>query len=283
MFRSFRSKAYGLSTLLFLWSTWANCQAAQTTTFDELNVWSDPEETYYNGDAGIGSNMQGWTSGGVYFGNSFDERFGGFWNGFAYSRVRDVTTAGFTNQYAAYHLPGVGSDVSGTGNYAIAYAGNQTFFNLPSLSRIESVFLTNSTYSALSMLNGDSFSKKFGGDDGNDPDFFAVVFNGFDGLNGTGNLMGSNRVYLADYRFDDNSLDYLIDQWTEFEMDSLGAVRSVSLVFESSDVGQFGINTPTFVAMDNLSFVAIPEPGFFLLGCCAWVILGVRRKEVRVR
>jgi hypothetical protein len=79
----------------------------EIVTFDELSSWTSTTATgsYFNGDSGIGTNSIGWSSNGVTFGNSFNAQFGGFWSGFGYSNVRDVTTAGFTNQYAAYHLP----------------------------------------------------------------------------------------------------------------------------------------------------------------------------------
>ena len=46
-----------------------------------------------------------------------------------------------------------------------------------------SVQLTNTTYTALSMLNGDSFSKKFGGSTGNDPDYLRLIIQGRDAGN----------------------------------------------------------------------------------------------------
>ena len=54
--------------------------------------------------------------------------------------------------------------------------------------------LTNATYAALSMQNGDSFAKKFGGTTGNDADLFGVTLRGFDNVNGTGNAIGSLNV-----------------------------------------------------------------------------------------
>lgn len=226
--------------------------------FDELNSWTDtgPTGSYYNGDSGIGSNSLGWSSGQVHFGNQFDESFGGIWNGFAYSNINDSTTSGITNQYAAFP----GTDVGGTGNYAVGFSGDHAFFNLPRTGVPQSVFATNTTYAALSMLNGDQFGKKFGGPSGDDPDFFSVTFSGFDDFNGEGNLTGSVEFFLADYRFDDNSLDYVLDEWEPVDLSSLGALRSVQISFDSSDVGSFGINTPTYVALDHLDFQVIPEP-----------------------
>lgn len=224
--------------------------------FEDLTL---APNSFYNG--GPTTNSNGWSSGGVHFGNSFDSRFGGFWNGFSYSNVVNTTTAGFTNQYAAF--PGGGAD--GSRNYAVAYSGSRAFFNLPENARLSSVSLANTTYAALSMRNGDSFAKQFGGSTGDDPDFFRVTLNGFDGLNGTGTQLGSVTVNLADFTSADNSQDFILSTWINVDLTSLGSSRSVRLSWASSDVGAFGINTPTFVALDNLRFSAVPEPSSLAL------------------
>jgi hypothetical protein len=164
------------------------------------------------------------------------------------------------NQYAAF--PGGGAN--GSRNYAIAY-NNGAYFNLPNETRLSSVSLANSTYTALSMRNGDAFSKKFGGASGNDPDFFRVSLNGFDGLAGTGSLLGSITIPLADFTFADNSQDYILADWLTVDLSSIAAARSVALSFSSSDVGAFGINTPTYVALDNLILTVVPEPSSAVL------------------
>jgi hypothetical protein len=99
------------------------------------------------------------------------------------------------------------------------------------------------------MRDGDSFAKKFGGVSGNDPDFFSVTFNGFS----YGQPVGSPvTFFLADFRFEDNTLDYIVRDWTRVDLTALGTVDSVAYHFESSDIGDFGINTPLYFCMDDL-------------------------------
>ena len=236
-------------------------------TLDELTTWTFTGTTgsYYNGDSGIGTNSQGWSSGGIRFGNAYNDSFGGFWNGFAYSNVAAPNTPGFGNQYAA--RPGAG--VGGSGNYAIAYAGPYAFLNLSQTGTLESVAVTNTSYAYYSMRDGDPFSKKFGGPSRDEADFFSVVFTGYSGLDGTGDRTGEVEFFLADYRFADNALDYLIDEWTTVDLSSLGPSNSLRLSFTSSDRGEFGINTPTYVALDHFRFSAVPEPSSGLLGALA--------------
>lgn len=238
--------------VLLLTPTWAMAQS--TASFEDLSV---PPEGYYNGSDFAG----GFSSGGVFFNNAFTDFGGGFtaWSGFSYSNHTDVTTPGFGNQYSAYHLPGGGGD--GSPNYGVAFAFSRgdAFITWGEGLRPVSVRLTNTTYAALSMRDGDGFGKQFGGPSGNDPDFFEVTLHGLDSGGGS---TGSVTFALADYRFADNSLDYIVERWTTVDLAGLSTLtRRIELEFASSDVGQFGINTPTYVALDNLQLAAIPEPG----------------------
>lgn len=232
--------------------------AVFVTDFDELDGYTDVNDQYFDG-YGAGATAGIWTSQGVRFNTNM------FGPGWSYSRVNDTTTPGFTNQWSAF----TGTDASGTGNYALGttFSTNGAFFELPAGASMQSVEVTNTTYAALSMRDGDSFTKQFGGDTGDDPDFFHVTFEGFN----SGSSTGTVTFYLADYRFTDNTQDYIVDTWTEVDLSSLGEVESVGITFASSDVGGFGINTPVYVAIDNLTFTAVPEPSAIgilaMLGC----------------
>ncbi|HMP03844.1 MAG TPA: DUF4465 domain-containing protein [Gemmatales bacterium] len=247
--------------------------AAQTTTVDFEDLVLPGPNTYYNGSDQAG----GFVSQGAFFNNNYNTTFD-VWSGWSYSNVVDVTTPGFLNDLAAYHLPGGGGD--GSPNYGVAFnflVGDARIV-LPAGFRPGSVRITNTTYAALSMLQGDSFSKQFGGPTGNDPDFFLLTIQGRDAANG---LTGSVEFYLADYRFADNSLDYVIDRWTSVDLSGLSE-QTVALTFEltSTDVGPFGMNTPAYFAMDNLVVTAIPEPATLVWLGTASVLgwFGLRRR-----
>jgi len=254
---------------------------ADIVTFDELATWTStgPKGSYYNGNSGIGTNTDGWSSGGVTFGNSYDTSFGGTWSGFAYSNVNDPSTPGYLNQYAANQATGAG----GGGNYALIYSGEESFWNFQSTSIARSIYVTNTAYTMYSILDGDQFTEKFGGPTGNDPDFFSIRFEGFTGDGGKGVSTGTVDFYLADYRFADNSQDYVIRDWTEVDLASLGQIKSVAITFNSSDIGPWGINTPTYAALDNLRFSAVPEPSSILFGCVVSGYGLVRRLRLRTR
>jgi hypothetical protein len=61
--------------------------------------------------------------------------------------------------------------------------------------------------------------------------------------------------YLADYRFADNSKDYIIKNWRWVDLSKIGSFDSLTFSFASSDTfGGFGINTPTYFCIDNLTY-----------------------------
>jgi hypothetical protein len=59
--------------------------------------------------------------------------------------------------------------------------------------------------------------------------------------------------YLADFRFTDNSKDYIIKEWKWVDLTSLGNVDSLVFAMSSSDVGQYGMNTPAYFCIDDLT------------------------------
>jgi hypothetical protein len=216
---------------------------------------------YYNGSDLAGE----FASGGAIFDNSFTDFGGGCcWNGWAISNHTDTTTPGFGNQYSSY----AGGGFGGGGQYGVLYddGGNIT---LGGAQQISGAYLTSTTYSALSMNSGDGFAKKFGGVSGLDEDWFNVTIEGFLAGSATDSVI----FYLADYRFADSIDDYIIDQWTWVDLSQLGVIDELRFSFGSSDVGDFGINTPTYMAMDNLTTV-VPEPGTAMLVCIGGLVLG---------
>lgn len=221
-------------------------------TFEDLTL---PPNTHYTGSDLLG----GFTSNGVFFENTYDSNFG-FWSGgFIYSNSNDTTTAGFTNDYSAI----TGAGANGGGIYAVNYYGNIDF---TSQKVVSSIALTNTTFAYLSMLNGDDIAKKFGdtinangeNDGSNGEDFFRLRILGRDQ---NSNITDSVIVYLADYRFSDNSQDYILKEWLTVDLTALGAIQFLEFELSSSDVGSWGMNTPAYFALDNLVYgdLAIAE------------------------
>ncbi len=221
---------------------------------------------YYNGSDLAG----GFSTANGNFNNNFTD-YGGdcCWDGWAVSNHADTTTPGFGNQYSSY----TGGGVGGGGNFAVGYTDTADI-TLTSAEDVTGVYLTNTTYAALSMLNGDGFAKQFGGASGTDADWFNLTIEGKLGGASTGSVV----FYLADYRFANSQDDYIIDTWTWVDLTSLGTVDELDLTFGSSDVGDFGINTPSYVAFDDF-MTSVPEPGTGTLLACGLAALGARGRS----
>ncbi len=252
---------------------------AAMATFDDLTL--APNSHW----GGAGSGETGFTNGDAYFPHTSGSNS---WSGFVYSNINNTATAGYTNQFAAY----TGTDVSGSGNYALSYIPldwkGGTYKPIPQTasfgavtgedynSTISGAYFTNTTYAYLSMSTGDQFAKKFGGTSGDDPDWFKLIIKGID--NG-GNYTGTVDFYLADFRFADNSKDYIVDKWTWVDLTGLGKVVGLEFSLASSDNSAYGMNTPAYFAMDNLN--AVPIPGaVWLLGSGLIGLIGIRKKVI---
>ena len=153
------------------------------------------------------------------------------------------------NQYSVRS----GSGVNGSTTYAVTYAFDETPIILTGNAAgapVSGFYINNSTYAYYSMLEGDSAAKRFGGETGDDPDYFLLSIQGE--LNGqrTANTV---EFYLADYRFADNSQDYIIKDWTYVDLQSLGNVDRLWFSLSSTDIGQFGMNTPAYFCLDDLT------------------------------
>jgi hypothetical protein len=222
----------------------ANPAFSLTATFDDLGLTTVAPGSVLDPATSGGS----FTSGGITFLND------GSFSGFSASTTMDSTTPGFGNQYSNI----TGSGAGGSAGFGVAFSDSTIILSTP--HTVLGADFTNTTYAALSMRDGDAFAKQFGGPTGDDPDFFRLLIEGIDDL---GASTGIVELMLADYRFVDGSLDFIRDQWVFLDLAGLGVVSELRFGFESSDIGSFGINTPTYFAIDNL--VTVPEPSLALL------------------
>ncbi|MFQ6036470.1 MAG: DUF4465 domain-containing protein, partial [Sedimentisphaerales bacterium] len=226
-----------------------NLASADIATFEDLTL---PAEHYWNGSDGSG----GFASGNAHFSNNYNAAWD-TWDGFSYSNITDTTTSGIAGQYNAITGSGQGDSV----NYAIGYVGwtEPPTVTLDTPAIVGGLYVTNNNYAYYSMLNGDAFAKKFGGDSGNDPDWFLLTITGKDS---NGNATGTVEFYLADFRFEDNSHDYIVDTWQFVNLTALGTVKSLQFSLSSSDVGPWGMNTPAYFAIDTI----VSESAFVRVG-----------------
>lgn len=218
----------------------SHLQAQSVAKFDDLTLSSGK---YWNGSDLSGS----FKSGDFTFQNTFTKsQWGDYWDGFAYSNVTDNQTAGYGNQYSA--ITGVG--YAGSANYAICYPSPYGTVSLKSSTKLSGFYVTNSTYTYFSMKNGDQFAKKFGGETGNDPDFFRLMI---EALDANSKPVDTVYFYLADFRSADNSKDYILNKWTWVDLSELKEASKIRLSLSSSDNSYGFMNTPGYFCIDDFN------------------------------
>ena len=224
---------------------------AQNTllNFEELLLGSgnDTLEKYWSGADQSG----GFTSKGVYFDNSYTASISGdYWSGFVYSNSSDTVTMG-NNNFGVY------AKENQDNQFVIAYGDNRSLaFDGGKFNKLHSIAICNTSYTALSLKNGDAYAKKFGGESGNEADSLKLTIKKYY----QGTVTDSTSFMLADFRFADNAKDYISKEWQTIDLSAFSAgVDSISFNYASSDVGDYGINTPLYIAIDNIAVSIVDE------------------------
>ena len=173
----------------------------------------------------------------------------GYWGGFTASNRTDLNQTGLNAQYTA--VTGCGYD--GSTQYAVAYTyGVQTdVYAADGQSHtVTGCYITNNLWAYQDVLQGSMGQTPFGGLSGDDPDWFKLTATG---KNASGQTVGTLDFYLADYRFEDNSQDYVLDTWEWFDLSPLGPVATISFSLSSTKSNYGGMITPAYFCMDNFN------------------------------
>ena len=119
------------------------------------------------------------------------------------------------------------------------------------------------------MTLGDGFATPF-----TTGSYIELKIFGWSGLNGTGTQVGNEiDFYLANYT---SASSLPLDVWTLVNLSSLAGAQSLTFDYASSDVGEFGINTPEYFAMDDLTLnTSVPEPSSAVLALTGLGIMGL--------
>ncbi len=180
------------------------------------------------------------------------------WNGFVVSRNQDFadySAQGFwpNHQYTA--MPCGGKSGLGT-PYLVAYWNSSeakdvkltnascaiTYGTEGQLFTPQQILITNTSYTYYTVSKGSAFSKKFVAGD-----YLRLLVYG---VRQDDTKTEPVAVYLADYT---DSKTLLLKDWEYVNLEALGEVKGIYFQMESSDSGQYGINTPTYFAADRLS------------------------------
>ncbi|MBR6437749.1 MAG: DUF4465 domain-containing protein [Bacteroidales bacterium] len=219
-----------------------------TATFDDVTLGSTG---YWTGEEGDNEMF----SGGWMFTNYYSQAYS-FWGGFTASNHTDLTQTGMDAQYTAITAGGY----NGSAQYGVAYTyGAQTdvYASDGAVHTVSGCYVTNNLWAYQSITEGDYSSTPFGGTSGNDPDWFKLTATG---KNASGQTVGTLDFYLADYRFDNNDEDYVVDTWEWFDLSPLGAVHTISFSLSSTKGNQYGMLTPAYFCIDDFNGEAPVQP-----------------------
>ncbi len=177
--------------------------------------------------------------------------YDGYSNGFFASKVSAISASGgYDDQWGCMARGGI----SGEGTPFLG-AYWDSFSDTPTARVCEIVcasphyavgfYVCNSPYVYYSMRQGSSFSKKF-----EQGDWLKLVAHGVDS---DAQETGSVEIYLADCRSENTDEWTMLDTWKWVNVSSLGKVASVYFTMESSDVGDYGMNTPAYFCIDRFT------------------------------
>ena len=175
----------------------------------------------------------------------YNEEFG-YWGGFALTKKFDTDAANgfYENQYAVYNASA--SHGSGALIYYYDSYNEPCDITLKGDNVFTSVRLNLTTYTYASITNEDinTFARAFA-----DGDYLKVVFTSHKG----DKEIGKVECYVVDYR---DGKQLMATRWDVFDLTGLGKdYDRVSVKIETTDVGEWGANTPLYIALDELSFV----------------------------
>lgn len=174
------------------------------------------------------------------FNNYYDTAYS-YWAGFAISAVyNDTNPSPYENMYGSI----TGSAYDGN-NFAVIYY--DSYNCTPTISakqdfQPQNIRINNSTYGYFDLSNGSTYSKKF-----ETGDYFYITATGYDAKE---KETGHADFYLADFR-DGKTL--IVRDWSIFDLTPLGTCRSIKFTFTSTDMGDWGMNTPATAIIDYIT------------------------------
>ena len=216
------------------------CKKSSTTFVDDVEPNVESFETQFEGDY-----HYGYETDKLAFEHFYNEEFG-YWGGFALTRKFDTDAANglFENQYAVYNASA--SEGDGALIYYYDSYNEPCDIVLKNATMLTSVRLNLTTYTYASITDEDinSFARTFA-----DGDYLKVVFTAMS----ADEALDSVECYVVDYR---DGKRFVATNWDIYDLRSLGkGYDAVRVTIETTDVGEYGANTPLYIALDELNFL----------------------------
>lgn len=168
-----------------------------------------------------------------------------YWGGFAVSKCfeTDAAKGVFENQYSAFNTK------AADGAWFLLYYYDSysepcdLIFKKSVMLNSVKLNLTTYTYASITDEDINTFARKF-----EEGDYLKVVFTPLDSSEAP---VGEGvECYVVDYR-DGNR--FIADDWQTFPLGFV-ADGNVRVTIETSDVGEYGANTPLYICIDSLEY-----------------------------
>lgn len=166
----------------------------------------------------------------------------------------------YQNQCSVYNtasMDGINADAGRSGsNFGVVYGYTDTYSDFIACSnmtlannlerRFDQIYVCNSSYGYGVIVNGNSFTQ---GSLASKNGWFKLVVRGYKA--GAQTHVATDEIYLADYR---NGANICLETWTLFDLTNIKkqAVNKITFNFEGSDAGDYGLNTPAYVCIDDV-------------------------------
>ncbi len=172
------------------------------------------------------------------------------WTGFTYSNLTGGNTIDDYEKYSCYKKPTkFDSDIFGV----ILLDAFQNPVSLTTKDGedhlFKSISINNSYYVYDAINNEEHGSKRFSAET---KDWLKLTITGF---NKAGTQRGSVEIMLADYTSGSVRDNTILDEWTTFNLESIGSVNKLEFVMTSSDTEGGKMNTPPFVCFDEIKII----------------------------
>lgn len=167
------------------------------------------------------------------------------WTGFAISSHRGVQLPEEDAMYTSSENRGV----SGSLKYAVAKFQEPLRIDFEMNDGLvvpRGIFVSNTLWNVNKYQYGNEYFVPLGGESGDTKDWVRIEFTGLDVL---GIPVGEVEYFLADYRFEDNQQDYIVDKWDYVDLSPLGEVHALEIMVYSS---RTDANMPLSCCFDNL-------------------------------
>lgn len=192
------------------------------------------------------------------FAHTGSEEYGGYFSGYVATKSTDKgyfpdmmahqfdvtaggSASGVDNPYLVAYWNSSETDDTELGQRSTIIYVKRQYGNHPADFTPRSVKICNTSYTYYCMTRGNDFCRKFA-----EGDYLKLTAHGVHSQGGETTL----DFYLA--RCEGPEEDWYVTDWTNWDLSPLGNVMAIYFTMESSDKGQWDMNTPAYFGLDAL-------------------------------